>query len=136
MWGDDSAPRLTLDTLQCPRDKGGLNLLDIQAQNEAIELMWLKSYLNFSDTRPPWAIITKIIIDATAPPKSCHTVRINSFFQMWELPTREKCAENLNSDIIRMIKAARNNNANLAAICLSPQLRAQLPAWYHLASAP
>ena len=67
MWGEDSSPRVTLDTLQRPRDEGGLNLLDIQARNEAIELMWLKSYLNFSDSRPPWAIVTDIIIDAAAP---------------------------------------------------------------------
>ena len=136
MWGEDSAPRLTLDTLQRPRDEGGLNLLDIQARNEAIELMWLRSYLNFSESRPPWAIVTDIIIDAAAPPNTCHTARINSFLQTWEPPTRGKRAESLNNDIIRMIKAARNNNTNLAAIRLSPQLRAQLPAWYHLASAP
>jgi hypothetical protein len=58
MWEDDSFPRLTLDGLQHPRNEGGLNLLDIRAHNEAIELMWLKSYLDFSEMRPEWAIVT------------------------------------------------------------------------------
>jgi hypothetical protein len=43
MWGADSSPRLALSILQCPEDEGGLNLLNITARNEAIELMWLKS---------------------------------------------------------------------------------------------
>jgi ribonuclease HI/exonuclease III len=136
MWEEDSSPRLTLDTLQRPRTEGGLNLLDIQARNEAIELTWLKAYLDFSATRPPWAIVTDIIIDAAAPPNMCHAARMNSFLQNWEPPTRGQRANRMNDDIIRMLKAAKRNNTNLAAIRLSPHLRAQLPAWYHMASAP
>jgi ribonuclease HI/exonuclease III len=136
MWEDDSSPRLTLDRLQRPRTEGGLNLLDIRARNEAIELMWLKSYLDFSETRPDWAIVTDIIIDAAAPPHTNPTARINTFLQTWDPPTRGIRAEGLNDDISRMLKMAKKNNTNLAAIRLSPQLRAQLPAWYHLASEP
>ena len=52
MWEDDSSPRITLKLLQKPIDEGGLNLLDIKARNEAIEIVWLKAYLNFSPTCP------------------------------------------------------------------------------------
>ena len=136
MWEDDSSPRLPLETLQRPRSEGGLNLLDLQARNEAIEIVWLKSYLDFSATRPAWAIVTDIIIDATAPPGTSHTARINAFLQTWEPPTRGARAAALNDDIIRMIKTAKKHNTNLAAIRLTPHLRSELPAWYHLASAP
>ena len=137
MWEEDSSPRLTLDTLQRLRTKGGCNLLDIQAQNKAIKLTWLKAYLDFAATCPPLAIITDIIIDAAAPLNMCHTARMNSFLQNWEPPTRRgQHANRMNNDIIRMLKAAKRNNTILAAIHLSPHLRAQLPAWYHMTLAP
>ena len=107
MWEDDSSPRLTLDRLQRPRNEGGLNLLDIRARNEAIELMWLKSYLDFSETRPEWAIVTDIIIDAAAPPHTNPTARINTFLQTWDPPTRGIRAEGMNGDISRMLKVAK-----------------------------
>lgn len=122
--------------LQRPRTKGCLNLLDTQAQNEAIEPTWLKSYLDFSTMHPLWAIVTDIIIDAATPPNMCHVAQMNSFLQNWEPPTRGQCANRMNNDIIRMLKATKRNNTNLAAIHLSPHLQAQLPTWYHMASAP
>ena len=136
MWENDSSPRLALDTLQQPRNEGGLNLLDIKTRNEAIEIMWLKSYLDFSSTRPAWATVTDIIIDAAAPPNTSQTARTNAFLQTWEPPTRGQRAEKMNDDIIRMLKTAKKYNTHLAAIRITPQLRAQLPAWYHIASAP
>jgi hypothetical protein len=62
MWDDDSSPRIASDTLSSPISKGGLNLLDIEARNEAIDIIWLKKYLNFSATCPTWAVVTDIII--------------------------------------------------------------------------
>jgi hypothetical protein len=67
VWEDDSSPRIKLDYLQGPQESGGLNLLDIKARNEAIDLIWLKAYLDISPSRPTWAKITDLIIDATAP---------------------------------------------------------------------
>jgi len=55
MWCHDRRRRTLLpDTL---------NLIDIKARNEAIEIMWLRTYLDFSPTRPKWAKITDLIID-------------------------------------------------------------------------
>ena len=71
MWEDDSSPRIALEMLQRPVEEGGLNLLDLKARNEAIEIIWLKSYLDFSPTRPAWAIVTDLIIDTTAPTSMC-----------------------------------------------------------------
>ena len=98
--------------------------------------MWLKSYLDFSGTHPAWAIVTDLIIDAAAPPDTCHSARMNAFLQSWDPPTRGRRAEMMNHDISRMVKVAKKHNTNLAAIRLTPQLRAQLPAWYHIAAAP
>ena len=67
MWEDNKSPRVTLEYLHYPHKEGGLNLLDIKARNEAIEIMWLKEYLNLSPLRLTWAKITDITIDVAAP---------------------------------------------------------------------
>ena len=67
MWEEDSSPRIALDFLQCSRDQGGLDLLDLKSQNEAIKLIWLKSYLNLSPSRPEWAVVMDLIIAAKRP---------------------------------------------------------------------
>ena len=134
MWEEDSSPRIALDLLQSPKSCGGLNLLDIKACNEAIEIMWLKSYLNFSPSRPEWAMVTDLILSATARPITIKRARKNPFLQTWEAAKQGTRARRLNSDITRMLQTARIYNTNLAAIRMSIELRAQLPAWYHMAS--
>ena len=136
MWEEDSSPCIALDALQCPIEKGGLNLLNLEAQNEAIELMWLKAYLNFLPTHPTWAKVTDLVIVTAAPTTTMHQMRKNSFLQAWKMVTRERRAAHLSNDIIRMTKAAKKYHANLAAIRLTPALRTRLLAWYHVASKP
>ena len=136
MWEDDSSPRIAMELLHKPMEEGGLNLIDIQARNEAIDIIWLKAYLNFSPTRPKWAIVVDMIIDEIAPPATNRIARVNAFLQSWTIPTRGQRANHLNGDIIRMVKVGTKHKLDLTAIRISPQLRAQLPAWYHRDSAP
>jgi hypothetical protein len=136
MWEDDSSPRIAMELLHKPMEEGGLNLIDIQACNEAIDIIWLKAYLNFSPTRPKWAIVVDMIIDEIAPPATNRIARVNAFLQSWTIPTRGQRANHLNGDIIRMVKVGTKHKLDLTAIRISPQLRAQLPAWYHRDSAP
>src|SRR6266850_1786257 len=60
IWEEDSSPRIALDFLHCPPEEGGLGLLDIKACNEAIDISWLRSYLNFSPSRPTCISKTRI----------------------------------------------------------------------------
>ena len=136
MWKDDSAPRIALDILQHPLDQGSLNLLDITARNEAIDITWLKKYLDFSPSRPTWAVVTDMIINVTAPPSMNPIARLNSFLQSWSPPLKGQRTSHLNNDMIRMLKVGKKYKANLAAICLSTNLKNQFPAWYHLTLAP
>jgi exonuclease III len=136
MWEDDSSPRLPLEYLQAPPQNGGLNLLNINARNEAIDLVWLKAYLDISPTRPAWARVTDLIIDATAPRGTNKDARINAFLQTWDVPQHGPRTAPMNNDTVRMVDAARKHKTNLAAIRLAPYLQHQLPAWYHIASDP
>ncbi len=88
IWEENNSPRIALEYLHYPIEKGGLNLLDIRTRNEAIEIIWLKAYLNMSPERPKWATITDIILDATAPQGFNAQARMNAFLQTWKAPTR------------------------------------------------
>src|ERR1700760_2269033 len=100
MWGDDSSPRLKLDLLQSPPKSGGLNLLNIRTRNEAIEITWLKAYLDISLSRPAWARVTDLIIDATAPRETKKEARINAFLQAWDIPQSGPRKAYMNNDTI------------------------------------
>ncbi|KAF8267288.1 hypothetical protein EI94DRAFT_1581726, partial [Lactarius quietus] len=112
LWDNEKPPCIATSTLELPLEKGGLNLLSVNTRNEAIEIMWLKSYLNFSPMRPTWAIFTDLLINAVAPPNISPLGRLNTYTQRWDPPTRGTRTSYLNNDIIRMI-----NTANVA---LSP----------------
>ncbi len=55
IWEENTSPRIALDQLYHPIDQGGLNLLNLKARNEAVEIVWLKAYLNLSPLHPTWA---------------------------------------------------------------------------------
>jgi hypothetical protein len=136
MWDDNSSPRIANETLTKPITMGGLDLLDLEARNDAINIMWLKAYLNFAPTRPEWALITDLIVEKSAPECMVKKAIINPFLQRWSAPTRGINTTIMNKDIQRMMKTARKFSTNLAAIQMTPQLSAQLPAWYHLSTEP
>jgi ribonuclease HI len=130
-WEEGRSPRIAMKSLYTPIEEGGLNLLDIKTRNDAIDLIWLKSYLDFSPSRPMWAKITDLILNASAPPRTSHIARLNTFLQTWDAPTKGPRATLLNDQILRMLRVARKYNVNLAAIRLAPRLQAMIPAWYH-----
>ena len=66
IWDQDTSPRMALEHLYRRIDEGGLNILNIRARNEAIEIMWLKAYLNITLSRPAWAVVTDLLINAAA----------------------------------------------------------------------
>ena len=80
--------------------------------------------------RQTWAIITDMLINATAPLGASAVVITNTFIQKWRPPMRGQRIETLNENIRRMLKTAGKYETNLAAIRLSPKVRASLPALY------
>ncbi|KAF9028756.1 hypothetical protein BDZ89DRAFT_1091965 [Hymenopellis radicata] len=45
LWAEKTNPTVNKETIYAPFAAGGRKLLDIKARNEAINVMWLKSYL-------------------------------------------------------------------------------------------
>jgi ribonuclease HI len=133
LWeNDDHVPRLSLNHLEKTKEQGGIKLLNLKNRNEAIELIWLKEYLNLTQMRPAWAFVTNILIHETIPKNLDEKSKDNAFLQKWKVPTKGKRAENLGEDTLRMIKAAKKHNAAFAPINISKTLREKLPAWQHI----
>ena len=131
IWDNDIHLRIALKHLYRPLDEGELNLLDITTRNKAIELVWLRDYLNLSSSRQLWVKVTDTLINMTAPPGTSPMAIINTFLQTWTLPTKGPRAETMNKNIRRMLDIAKKHDTNLAVIRLSPRVRPNLPAWYH-----
>lgn len=133
IWEEEGhTPRLGLPQLEAPVENGGIKLLNLKNRNEAIELVWLKDYLNFSNSRPTWVLITDILINETMPAYLNEDTRHNAFLQKWNIPTTGKKAKKLGIDTVRMIKAAKKHNTTFAPINLSRHIREQMPAWQHI----
>jgi hypothetical protein len=82
VWDYDVHPRISLEYLYRLLNEGGLNLLEMKARNEAIELVWLRDYLNLTPTRQTWAIVTDLLIIAAAPQGTSLVALVNTFLQM------------------------------------------------------
>ena len=134
IWEGCAVPGIALANLYRPIEEGGLNLINIKVRNDAIEIMWIQAYLDFSPSRPTWAKITDLIIDASMPQGANAQARINCFLQTWNPPKRGGRTAKLDEDTARMLRAAKTYNVNFAAIKLDTRIKAQLPAWYHIAS--
>ena len=51
MW-NGARPSVNIDTLYLPVEQGGVNFLNLKVRNQAIAIMWLKSYLDLSNKQP------------------------------------------------------------------------------------
>jgi ribonuclease HI len=132
IWSDNRS-QIALETLYQPRENGGIDLLNVPARNEAIQLMWMKSYLELSPLRPTWAYVTDALIYKTAPQNISTKTLINTYLHDWEIPAR---SPKLTEDIQRMLAAARKHHIQFAPLKISERLKEQLPAWLHMGALP
>lgn len=133
MWNGDNHPRVARDTLYRPTGAGGLKLLDRNARNEAIDMMWLKSYLNLSRERPLWALLADVLLANAAAAESRSAdrmARTNVFLQSWRVSTRKKAG--LPTDLRRMVKVAEKYGVRCEVRKPTKNLRNEFPIWYHV----
>jgi hypothetical protein len=128
LW-DDASPMVSAQTMSGQFIDGGKKILDIQARNEAIDLMRLKSYLRLGDTR---AKVADVLISQSIPKSQnipTDTSRVNTFLQTWT-PTTNKNSK-LPSSLCGMLKTATKYQVDLDPISPSQALRKCMPVWYH-----
>ena len=134
MW-DGKKPSVNIDTLYLPIEQGGVKLLDLKVRNQAIDIMWLKSYLDLTSKRPMWAYVADILINNSTSKASNNvssSAQFNTYLQSWN-PSLHATSK-LSKDIIQMMKTGQKFSVSFEALKLSDLVKEQLPAWYHLSA--
>ena len=99
MW-NGKKPSVNKDTLHLPIEQGGVKLLDMKVRNQAIDVMWLKSYLDLTPKWPMWAYVADVLNNnntSKTTSKVSPSVQINTYLQSWNpnLHVTSKLSKNI-----------------------------------------
>lgn len=136
MWDGRTTSPISLGRLYQPKSKGGIGLLNIHARNQAIEITWLRSYMDVSPSRPSWAFVTDAIISSlkAAYPSASDDPR--SFLTAWAPPAQGPRVSSLSKNISNLLKTAKKHCVSFAPIKMHTNLKLLLPAWDHMGAPP
>ena len=131
VWGKERATMNTRDIAQDPAH-GGRKILDIARQNEAIDLMWVKQYLNIGQNRPKWTYMMDKILRLERPKRAKETYQMienwNPLTQGWNLNTR---STNIPKRVHNTLRLAKKYKIELEALEPSNKTRHEMPVWLH-----
>ena len=137
VWHDKRAP-VSEQILFSPIDDGGRALLDISTRNEAIEVMWLKSYLSFGPERPLWALVADEIFAINIPQSEENVdkrIRKNIFLQSWESSkaktTQPYWRTRVYPDLLHLQEIAGKYGLRPEGLAFSKEIIRARPIWYH-----
>ncbi len=129
LWDDRHNTPVGMEHVCLPVTRGGLGMLDLATRREAIDVMWLKTYLDFSDERPLWAYLADDLL-AKHVPKNCRPrsaeIRMNPFLQRWSPKVY-----GLPDELQGMMDAARKHGLRLECLAPSKSIQNSLPMWDH-----
>jgi hypothetical protein len=117
IWNDARSPPINLEQLYQPKETRGIDLLDIKSRNEAIEITWVKSYLNISLSWPTWDYVIDLFINNIKTNNKNNRKHIsNTFLQNWDPPTKGPNTKSLPTEAIKLIQTAKKQNITFAPI--------------------
>ncbi|KAF5376294.1 hypothetical protein D9615_008538 [Tricholomella constricta] len=131
VWKEKKSP-ISETTLFLPIEEGGRALLDLESRNEAIEVMWLKSYLDLGNKRPLWASVADELLALNVPKTETNVdkrVRHNVFLQSWKSSSSGKAG--ISADIRNLQKTAKKFGLRTEGIAFSKDIANMRPIWYH-----
>ncbi len=130
LWDDRHTPPVALDYTYLPVGRGGLGIMDLETRNEAIDIMWLKAYLDMSKERPLWAFLADDLL-AQHVTKDCRPraseLRINHFLQKWRPRAR-----GLPDELQGMMTVAKWYGLRLEGLAFSRTILHAMPMWDHV----
>jgi ribonuclease HI len=138
LWdGKKTPPGLSLQQLMKPRQEGGINLLNIEARNQAIDLTWLNTYIDRSKKRPLWAFALDAIINCINDTGITEQNDIHTFLTTLRPSGRQKKnGKQIPRPLITLLQTAKKHNLTFAPRKLSKALKRQMPAWFHIGVPP
>ncbi|KAJ7673856.1 hypothetical protein DFH06DRAFT_978680, partial [Mycena polygramma] len=133
MWKDEKNYSPVAEaTLQAPVAEGGRDLLDIEARNQAIDVMWLKEYLNLGPDRALWGYFADAIFAHNVPKteKNVDTkVRVNPFLQSYKTAAGKKIK--IKAEMKNLLDTATTFQVRPEGLAFSRETLRQMPIWYH-----
>src|SRR5882724_1724931 len=133
IWDGNKRGLMRLDYTAEIREKGGLGMPDLKTRMEAIDIMWLKKYLDTPDKRPTWCWVADALIKGDAylhsTPRVEESARLKWALQTWR--TRQGKLSKLSDCIKRMLKAAEKYNARVQARKTDSHLKENMILWHH-----
>ena len=132
IWDDKASHPVNEHTLLAPANMGGRNILDISARNEAIQMVWLKKYLDFSEARAQWAKVADSLYSHYAPRNEMFSpeLKISPFLQQWKSGTTI-WQSSLPQDLKELVTLANKCNLRPDVISIDRDVLRQMPIWHH-----
>ncbi len=135
IWGNRTLSPVNIETLYAPTEMGGRGLLDIKSRNEAIDLMWLKSYLKFNRDRPLWALVADALMAINLPKSESSSnkeIRQSVFLQSWKTLTGTKSPKTIK----KLFQTAKKFNVQPEGLAFNPSITTEMPIWHHVKADP
>ena len=135
IWREKTMTPVNTETLYAPTEMGGRGLLDIKSRNEAIDLMWLKSYLKFDSDRPLWTLVADALMAINLPQSESSSnkeIRRSVFLQSWKTLTGTKSPKSIK----KLFQTAKMFNVQLEGLAFSPSITTEMPIWHHVKADP
>lgn len=134
--GEQKANTIATTTLYQDKDLGGLGLLDLEARNEAINVIRLKTYLTEGDDRPQWCRLADMLLGEAAVKKYQNVgtrMLRNPFTQKWKVNLAHR---DLPENLRQMTRTAYKYRTGVVATSISRELKLKMPYWYHIGNVP
>ncbi|KAF5343921.1 hypothetical protein D9758_012103 [Tetrapyrgos nigripes] len=137
IWDEKEKNPVNKDATYLKIKEGGRAVLDIPARNEAIELMWLKRYLNFGPDRPLWAKVADSLLAANTPRSEDHipiTIKQNCFLQSWLTSSSARSTQV--PELRRMISVGQKYGLRIEGLAFTRSILRAMPIWHHIQADP
>jgi ribonuclease HI len=134
VWDGKAKGLMRWEEIIAKRKEGGLNIPDIEARLEAIQVMWLKKWLAPRSSRNIWASMVDEILMENIPPKPM--IREENRVQWIKQSWNESMSKNakVSTSIREMLKVGRKYNVAIDGPKMSHGTKIQLPIWHHFAA--
>ena len=131
VWGKERAT-VCIENMARGIDQGGRVILNLAARNDAIDLMWVKQYLNMGADRPKWAYMMDEMFRMERPKKAKETREVvsnwNPLIQDWKPKVG---SVNIPKRVQRALRLAGKHGVELEALEPNEKTRGEMPVWLH-----
>ncbi|OJT14670.1 Transposon TX1 uncharacterized 149 kDa protein [Trametes pubescens] len=129
LWDDKHNIPVSMEHTYLPAERGGLGLLNLEARNEAIDVMWLKDYLALGTVRPMWACVADDLLAHNVPSGAFPrepSLRINTFLQHWKPKLK-----GLIPELRALLNVAKKYGLRQEGLAFAKHILREMPIWDH-----